>query len=98
MTKTQIMQETCLDSYDLGVAEKNNTPNATAISKVKMARSTMTINTQFNVPVETFCGEYSPTAISNVVPEQTKKKHFFFPKWFFFCFLRNKGRLNRKRF
>ena len=22
MTKTQIMQETCLDSYDLGVAEK----------------------------------------------------------------------------
>ena len=38
----------------------------------------MTINTKFNVPVETFCGEYSPTAVSNVVPEQEKKKHIFF--------------------
>ena len=37
----------------------------------------MTINTKCNVPVETFCGEYSPTAVSNVVPEQEKKKFFF---------------------
>ena len=57
---------------------KNNTPNATAISNMKMARSTMTINTKFNVPVETFCGEYSPTAVSNVVPEQEKKNIYFF--------------------
>ena len=41
---------------------------------MKMVRSTMTINTKFNVPVETFCGEYSPSAVSNVVPEQGKKK------------------------
>ena len=38
----------------------------------------MTINTKFNVPVETFCGEYSPTAVSNVVPEQEKKNISFF--------------------
>ena len=44
---------------------------------MKMARSTMTINTKLNVPVETFCGEYSPTAVSNVVPEQEKKTFFF---------------------
>ena len=68
------MQEACLGSYDLGVAENNNIPNATVISaEMKMVRSTMTINTKFNVPVETFCGEYSPSAVSNVVPEQGKK-------------------------
>ena len=38
----------------------------------------MTINTKFNVPVETFCGEYSPTAVSNVVPEQGKKNSNWF--------------------
>ena len=36
----------------------------------------MTINTKFNEPVETFCGEHSPTAVSNVVPEQEKKNYF----------------------
>ena len=45
---------------------------------MKMVRSTMTINTKFNVPVETFCGEYSPTAVSNVVPEQGKKNSNWF--------------------
>ena len=49
---------------------------------MKMARSTMTINTKFNVPVETFCGEYSPTAVSNVVPEQEKEHIFFFRSGF----------------
>ena len=56
---------------------KNNIRNATAIAKMKMVRSTMTINTKFNVPVETFCRQNSPTAVSNVVPEQ-EKKHIFF--------------------
>ena len=51
----------------------------------------MTINTKFNVPVETFCRQNSPTAVSNVVPEQ-EKKHIFFRSGF----LRNKGRLNQK--
>ena len=46
---------------------------------MKMVRSTMTINTKFNVPVETFCGEYSPSAVSNVVPEKGKKT---FSNWF----------------
>ena len=53
----------------------------TAIVKMKMARSTMTINTKFNEPVETFCGEHSPTAVSNVVPEQEKKLFFEFVFW-----------------
>ena len=44
---------------------------------MKMARSTMTINTKFNVPVETFCGEYSPTAVSNVVLNKKKNIYFF---------------------
>ena len=43
-----------------------------------MARSTMKINTKFNVPVEKFCEQNSPTAVSNVVPEQEKKHLFFF--------------------
>ena len=34
----------------------------------------MTINTMFNSPVETFCGEDSLTVFSSVVPEQGKKK------------------------
>ena len=46
-----------------------------------MARSTMTINTKFNEPVETFCGEHSPTTVSNVVPEQEKKLFFEFVFW-----------------
>ena len=44
-----------------------------------MVRSTMTINTKFNVLVETFCREYSTSAVSNVVPEKGKKK---FSNWF----------------
>ena len=46
----------------------------------------MTINTKFNVPVETFCGEYSPTAVSNVVPEQEKKTYIFFSEVVFLLF------------
>ena len=46
----------------------------------------MTINTKLNVPVETFCGEYSPTAVSNVVPEQEKKNIFFFSEVVFLRF------------
>ena len=51
-----------------------------------MVRSTMTINTKFNVPVETFCGEYSPMAVSNVVPEQEKKTYIFFSEVVFLLF------------
>ena len=39
-----------------------------------MARSTLTIHTKFNVSVETFCGEDSPTTVS-------KKKNVF-SNWF----------------
>ena len=34
----------------------------------------MTINTKFNLPLETFCGEDSLTIFSNVVPEKKKKE------------------------
>ena len=57
-----------------------------------MARSTMTINTKFNLPVETFCGEDSLTVFSNVIPEQEKKKNIFLVG-----FLRNEGSLNGKK-
>ena len=46
----------------------------------------MTINTKLNVPVETFCVEYSPTAVSNVVPEQEKKTYIFFSEVVFLLF------------
>ena len=46
----------------------------------------MTINTKLNEPVETFCGEYSPTAVSNVVPEQEKKTYIFFSEVVFLLF------------
>ena len=39
-----------------------------------MTRITMTINTKFNLPLETFCGEDLLTIFSNVVPEKKKKK------------------------
>ena len=39
----------------------------TAIATTKMAGSTMTINTKFNMPL-TFCREDSLTVVSNVVP------------------------------
>ena len=42
----------------------------------------MTINTKFNLPLETFCGEDSLTIFSNVVPEKKKKKEKFSPNWF----------------
>ena len=42
-----------------------------------MARSTLTINTKFNVPVETFCGEDSPTTISKKIKDK------YFSNWFF---------------
>ena len=41
--------------------------NMTAIATIKMAGSTMTINTKFNTPL-TFCREDSLTVVSNVVP------------------------------
>ena len=63
---------------------------------MKMARSTMTINTKFNVPVETFCGEYSPTAVSNVVPEQ-EKKHIFFSEVVFLLFSEKKRPIKTKK-
>ena len=68
------------------VSPKNDIPNTTAIATTKMARSTMTINTKFILPVETFCGEDSLTVFSNVVPEQEKKKNIFSVG-----FLRNEG-------
>ena len=68
------------------VSPKNDIPNTTAIATTKTARSTMTINTKFNLPVETFCGEDSLTLFSNVVPEQEKKKSIFLVG-----FLRNEG-------
>ena len=45
----------------------------------------MTINTKFNLPLETFCGEDLLTIFSNVVPEKKKKKkkkEKFSPNWF----------------
>ena len=53
-----------------------------------MARSTMMINIKFNLPVETFRGEDSLTAFSNVVPkgEQKKKKEKYISN-----FLRGEG-------
>ena len=39
-----------------------------------MIRSTMMINIKFNLPVETFRGEDSLTAFSNVVPKGEQKK------------------------
>ena len=53
---------------------KNNIPSTTAIAKRKMTRSTMMINIKFNLPVETFRGEDSLTAFSNVVPKGEQKK------------------------
>ena len=48
-----------------------------------MTRITMTINTTFNLPLETFCGEDSLTIFSNVVPEKKKKKkRKFLLNWF----------------
>ena len=48
-----------------------------------MTRITMTINTKFNLPLETFCGEDSLPIFSNVVPEKKKKKkEKFSPNWF----------------
>ena len=81
-----MMEETCLGSYDFGVAEKNNIPNTTAIATINTIRSTMTINSKFNLPVETFCGEDSLTVFSNVVPEQERKKNINLNG-----FLRNEG-------
>ena len=46
----------------------------------------MTINSKFNLPVETFCGEDSLTVFSNVVPEQERKKNINLNG-----FLRNEG-------
>ena len=69
-----MIQETCFGSYDFDVAEKNDIPNTTAIARIKMARSTMTINIRFSPRVEPFCGEDSLTVFSNVVPEREKKE------------------------
>ena len=57
-----------------------------------MARSTITINTMFNSPVETFCGEDSLTVFSSVVPEQGKKKGKYLSSCFF-----KKRRLNEPK-
>ena len=49
-----------------------------------MTRITMTINTKFNLPLETFCGEDLLKIFSNVLPEKKKKKkkEKFSPNWF----------------
>ena len=55
-----------------------------------MTRITMTINTKFNLPLETFCGEDLLTIFSNVVPEKKKKKRKK-KKFNLIVFLRNEG-------
>ena len=58
----------------------------------------MKINTKFNVPVETFCGEYSPTAVSNVVPEQEEKNiYIFFSEVVFLLFSEKKRPIKPKK-
>ena len=69
-----MIQETCLGSYDIGVAEKMIFRIQLQFARIKMARSTMTINIRFSPRVEPFCGEDSLTVFSNVVPEREKKK------------------------
>ena len=55
-----------------------------------MTRITMTINTKFNLPLETFCGEDLLKIFSNVLPEKKKKKKKR-KNFHLIGFLRNEG-------